>query len=124
MIFLTGVLLVRGIGLGAAMIPLGGAGFAGLEQGEIPHASILVRVTQQLGGSLGTAILLVILQHATAGAHSPESLITGFQQAFWWSVVFTAIAVPVCLALPGRPELPRAEPRSAPAERDQVPDHA
>jgi EmrB/QacA subfamily drug resistance transporter len=123
MIFLMGVLLVRGIGLGAAMIPLGGAGFAGLGQGEIPHASILIRVTQQLGGSLGTAILIVILQHAAAGAHTHEALASGFQQAFWWSVVFTAIAVPVCLLLPGRPEPRQAKPRGVPARRDQVPGH-
>jgi EmrB/QacA subfamily drug resistance transporter len=124
MIFLTGVLLVRGIGLGAAMIPLGGAGFAGLKQSEIPHASILIRVTQQLGGSLGTAVLIVVLQHAVAGARTPETLASGFQQAFWWSVVFTAIAIPVCLLLPGRPELPQAKTGGLPAAREHVPDHA
>ncbi|MFE6049989.1 MDR family MFS transporter [Kitasatospora sp. NPDC056446] len=103
-ILLTGVLLLRGMGLGAAMIPLGGAGFAGLGRDEIPHASILIRVTQQLGGSFGTAVLAVVLQHAAAGAHSGEATVGGFQEAFWWSVVLTAIAVPVCLLLPGRPE--------------------
>jgi EmrB/QacA subfamily drug resistance transporter len=103
-IFLMGVLLVRGAGLGAAMIPLGGAGFAGLGRDEIPHASILIRVTQQLGGSFGTALLIVILQHAATGAHTRDALARGFQQAFWWAVVFTAIAVPVCLLLPGKPE--------------------
>ena len=106
------------------MIPLGGAGFAGLGRDDIPHASILIRITQQLGGSFGTALLIVILQHATAGAHSRDALARGFQQAFWWAVVFTAIAVPVCLLLPGKPQPAQATPDGAPHARNQAPDRA
>jgi EmrB/QacA subfamily drug resistance transporter len=105
-ILLSGVLLVRGIGLGAAMIPLGGAGFAGLGREEIPHAGILIRVTQQLGGSFGTALLAVILQHAASGARTGAGLVGGFHEAFRWSVVLTAVAVPICLLLPGRLQQP------------------
>ena len=104
-VLLMGVLLVRGLGLGAAMVPLSGAGFVGMGHDEMPHASILIRLAQQLGGSFGTAILTVILQHAVAGGRTSEALAHGFRQAFWWSVVFTALAVPVCLLLPGKPRL-------------------
>lgn len=124
-ILLMGVLLLRGAGLGAAMIPLGGAGFAGLGRDEIPHASIVVRVAQQLGGSLGTAVLAVVLQHAAAGAHTGGAAVGGFQEAFWWSVVLTAVAVPVCLLLPGRPEpaRERSGTGAAPAP-DRVPERS
>ncbi|WP_405486107.1 MDR family MFS transporter [Nocardia sp. NBC_00511] len=101
-IFLMAVLLLRGIGLGAAMIPLSSAGFAGLSRDEIPHASILIRLTQQLGGSIGTAVLIVVLQNTAAGAHTADALNHGFQQAFWWATVLTALSVPLCLLLPGR----------------------
>ena len=124
-ILLMGVLLLRGIGLGAAMIPLSGAGFAGLGRDEIPHAGILIRVTQQLGGSFGTAILTVILQHAAAGAHTHGALVGGFQEAFWWAVVLTAVAVPICLLLPGRldPSQSQSDFESEPeSESDSEPD--
>ncbi|MEV6071130.1 MDR family MFS transporter [Nocardia sp. NPDC052001] len=103
-IFLMAVLLLRGIGLGAAMIPLSGAGFSGMSHDEIPHASIIIRVAQQLGGSFGTAILLVILQHAAAGAHTLDALNDGFHQAFWWAIVATALSIPLCFLLPSKRE--------------------
>ncbi len=112
-VFLMAVLLVRGTGLGAAMIPLGGAGFSGMNRDEIPHASILIRVTQQLGGSIGIAVLTVILQRALTGAHISAALAHGFRQSFWWAVIITALAVPVSLLLPGRPAS-RPEPDVSP----------
>ncbi|HEX3961767.1 MAG TPA: MDR family MFS transporter [Trebonia sp.] len=119
-VFLMAVLLVRGIGLGAAMIPLSGAGFSGMSRDEIPHASILIRVTQQLGGSLGTAVLTVVLQRALTGARTSAALAHGFQQSFWWAVIFTAIAILVSLLLPGKPKPAQPEPHSAPGQREQV----
>ncbi|WP_225824132.1 MDR family MFS transporter [Streptomyces naphthomycinicus] len=109
-ILLMAALFVRGVGLGAAMIAPMGAAYAGLEHGEIPDASIITRVAQQLGGSLGIAVLAVVLQHAAGDAHTPDALAGGFGAAFWWSVALTAAAVPLCLLLPGPPGR-RAGPR-------------
>ncbi|MEV0639995.1 MDR family MFS transporter [Streptomyces sp. NPDC050619] len=103
-VLLTAALLVRGIGLGAAMIALSGAAYVGLAHEEIPGASIITRVAQQIGGSVGIAVLAVILQHTAADARTPGALADGFDDAFWWSVALTAVAVPLCLLLPGRPE--------------------
>ncbi|WTW98466.1 multidrug efflux MFS transporter [Streptomycetaceae bacterium NBC_01309] len=100
---LLAALFVRGLGLGAAMIPLAGAAYSGLTSKQIPDASIVTRVAQQLGGSVGTAVLAVVLQRTAAGAHTPAALADGYDQAFWWAVAFTALAVPLCLLLPGRP---------------------
>ncbi|OHV44219.1 hypothetical protein BCD48_25975 [Pseudofrankia sp. BMG5.36] len=61
------------------------------------------------------AVLAVVLQHATAGAHTQAVLAGAFGDAFWWSVAFTAAAVPVCLLLPGRAPVP-ATPDPAEAE--------
>jgi EmrB/QacA subfamily drug resistance transporter len=97
---LMAALLVRGIGLGAVFIPLMAVGFVGLAKEEVPHASIVTRIAQQLGGAAGTAVLAVILQGAGATAGPEEA----FQQAFWWAVGFTAVSVVLSLLLPGRPK--------------------
>ncbi|MFE3502663.1 MDR family MFS transporter [Kitasatospora sp. NPDC059160] len=113
---LAAALFVRGLALGAAMIAPAGAAFAGLERAEIPDASIITRVAQQIGGSVGIALLTVVLQHGTGGIRTSTALAQGFDQAFWWSVALTAAAVPLCLLLPGRPETGRpAAEGAAPA---------
>jgi len=99
------VLLIRGFGMGAVMIPVMAVAYVGLAKDEIPHASILTRLTQQLGGAFGTALLAVILTSAISGAESLTALADGFTVAFWWATGLTAAAVFICLALP-RSSLP------------------
>jgi hypothetical protein len=103
--YLMAVLVVRGFGLAAVMIPLSAVAFEGLLHEEIPHAGIITRVAQQLGGSFGVAILAVILDNAlrNLGTHSGSSgsAATAFDQAFWWAVGFTGVAFVLSLMLPG-----------------------
>lgn len=103
-ILLMAALFIRGIALGAAMIAPMGAAYVGLEHKEIPDASIITRVAQQIGGAVGIAILIVILQQNIGDAHTPNALANGFDHAFWWSVALTAAAVPLCLLLPSLPQ--------------------
>jgi hypothetical protein len=49
-------------------------------------------------GSFGAAVLAVILQRGLAG----HDRAAAFDQAFWWSLGFTALAVLPALLLPGR----------------------
>jgi EmrB/QacA subfamily drug resistance transporter len=109
---LMAALFVRGIALGAAMIAPMGAAYVGLRHQEIPDAGVITRIAQQVGGSVGIAVLAVVLQHASLGARGPSALADAFDRAFWWSVVLTALAVPLCLLLPGRPD-PRPSPEEA-----------
>ncbi|MFD4959585.1 MDR family MFS transporter [Microbacterium sp. NPDC058389] len=99
-LWLTITLLVRGFGMGAVMIPVMSVGFVGLAHDEVPHASIITRLAQQIGGAFGTAILAVILEATTSGATGIADLATGFDIAFWWAVGFTVVAIGVCFALP------------------------
>jgi EmrB/QacA subfamily drug resistance transporter len=102
--FVMAALLVRGFGLGAVTIPLMTAAFIGLERSDIPHASIITRIAQQVGGSFGVALLAVILDGAIAQiATSHGMLAAAFDQAFWWSIGFTGVAVVLSLVLPGKP---------------------
>ncbi|GAA3630022.1 MDR family MFS transporter [Microlunatus ginsengisoli] len=96
---LLAALLVRGLGMGMVVIPLMAVAFVGLERPEVPHASILTRIAQQVGGSVGVALLAVIL--ATA-ATSKGSITSAFDIAFWCATGFTALAVLLAFALPSR----------------------
>lgn len=117
-VWLEAVLLVRGFGLSMVMIPLMSLSFVGLDRSEVPHASIVTRVAQQLGGSVGVAVLAVIL---TTTATSSGSLATGFQVAFWCAVGLTAAATVVALVLPGTAAMARSAAASRPADAASTP---
>src|SRR2546430_3415219 len=53
-------MVVRGFGLGAVTMPVTVAGYIGLDKQQIPHAAVLTRTAQQIGGSFGTAVLAVL----------------------------------------------------------------
>ena len=92
-------MVIRGFGLGCVTMPVMVAGYIGLDKQQIPHASVLTRTTQQIGGSFGTAVLAVILEDAIASHHG--TLASAFRIAFWWSAGFSAAAVLLSLWLPG-----------------------
>lgn len=96
-------LLARGFGLGAVIIPLITGAYIGLERHEIPDASIITRVAQQLGGSFGTAVLAVILTNAAIDVSSSAGVAAAFDEAFWWATGFTAVAVLLSSLLPQAP---------------------
>lgn len=100
---LMAALLVRGFGLGAVTIPLMAGAFLGLDRSEIPHASIITRICQQIGGSFGVALFAVILDSALAQSGGRPSA-AAFDQAFWWASAFTLAPILLSLTLPGRPK--------------------
>jgi MFS family permease len=102
---LAGSLVVRGAGLGAATVSIVAGAYHGLTPQQVPDASSITRIVQQLGGSFGTAVLAVILQRATL-AHASTGLAghaAAFGQAFWWSLGFTILAFVPALFLSNRP---------------------
>lgn len=105
-LLLAASLVVRGIGLGAAAVPLMAAVYqGGLRPADIPRATSAVNIFQRVGGSFGTAVLAVLLQRQIEGAAGVAAVATGFGHVFWWTIVFTALAlVPAWL-------LPKDKPR-------------
>jgi EmrB/QacA subfamily drug resistance transporter len=101
--WLGAVLLVRGLGLGAVLIPVMTVAFVDLDPGEMPHASMLTRISQQVGGSFGVAVGAVVLQSVLASGHSAAH---AFGQAFWWTIGFTVVAALASFFLPGRRPAP------------------
>ncbi|MER5458348.1 MDR family MFS transporter [Micromonospora sp. NPDC002389] len=108
------VLVVRGLGLGIASIPLTAAAYYGLTQEMVPRAASALVIVQRLGGSLGTTMLALILQRQTSHASgnvrppTPEALETAYVRTFWWTVVLTAVALLPAFFMPGRAEQNRA----------------
>jgi EmrB/QacA subfamily drug resistance transporter len=96
--WLVTTLVVRGLGVGALTIPVMAAAYLGLAKDEVPHASIITRTAQQIGGSFGTAVLAVVLEWAAA-AHTPS---VAFDIAFWCATAGTLLAAPLALRLPVR----------------------
>ncbi|MGD0453109.1 MAG: MDR family MFS transporter [Solirubrobacteraceae bacterium] len=101
------VLLVRGVGIGFAFVPAMSAAFASLRPDQLSDATPQLNVLQRIGGAIGTAVLAVVLQRASAGAHTATHLAHAFDKAYWGSVGIAALSVIPCLVLL-RAENPRA----------------
>jgi len=107
-VLLCGALVVRGAGLGAATIALMAGAFQGLSRSDVPHASSVTRIMQQVGGAFGAAVLVVILagQAAAHAASGQPDVAAAFGRTFWWCVGFTILAIVPALFMPGRPVAP------------------
>jgi EmrB/QacA subfamily drug resistance transporter len=99
--YLGAVLFVRGIGLGAVFIPVMAVAFVDLPRSDMPNASAITRIVQQVGGAFGTAIVAVVL----AGAISSGDPVHGFDVAFWWTIGMTVVAAGVAVLLPARAQV-------------------
>jgi EmrB/QacA subfamily drug resistance transporter len=93
---------VRGVGLGLALVPVTTASYLGLPREAIPSVTTGVRIFQQVGGALGTAVLAMILQHSLPATPSPGGLAHAFQIAFTWVLGLTVLSFVPALLLPGR----------------------
>ncbi|NWB97613.1 MFS transporter [Pseudomonas gingeri] len=75
-------LIILGIGCGAAFVPLTSAGIAGVEPQNAGAASGLVNVAHQVGGSLGTAVIVAIVGMAARLSPAPAGLDADAQARF------------------------------------------
>src|SRR5436190_3351435 len=114
---LAAFLVIRGIGLGGAMMPAMAAAYATLRSNEVPRATSALNAIQRVGGSIGTALLAVVLQHEIttqlggggagggiasvpgAATASAGSVATAFAHTFWWALGLSLLAVAPALTL-------------------------
>jgi sugar phosphate permease len=98
-------LILIGVGFGLIV----GPSFATATVGVPPHdsgvASAMVNTSQQIGGSIGTALLSTLAASAAADylidrGPAPELLrqaaVEGYATAFWWAAGIFAIGAVVC----------------------------
>jgi EmrB/QacA subfamily drug resistance transporter len=87
-------MLVRGIGIGLSIMPAMTAAFSVLSREQVNDASPQLTVLQRVGGSLGTAIIAVVLQgHIQHAAHTRAALASGFGHTYWWVMAVTLVAL-------------------------------
>ena len=110
-VWLSVAMFVRGIGIGFAFMPAMAAAFASLERSELADATPQLNVLQRVGGSIGTAVLAVVLQRGLTGAHTLAAQASAYGTAFWASAGLTALAIIPCIVLM------RAERQARRAER-------
>ena len=92
---ILGPMLLLGTGMGLVFVPLTAASLAGVAPADSGAASSMVNVMQQVGGSLGLAILVTVFgtayRHAGGGAH--HALVHGVSAAFSAAALFDVAAL-------------------------------
>lgn len=136
---LAGALVVRGFGLGSTMMPSVAAAYQTLSRAQVDEAAPTLNIMRQIGGSIGTALLAVVLTRyidsylpgaqgssgeglsgigaggasATARERFAAPLAHAFASTFWVAFGLTALTLVPALLLPRRPV--QAEPEAQPA---------
>jgi EmrB/QacA subfamily drug resistance transporter len=120
--WLLGIALwVRGLGLGMTMMPSMAAAYQTLSRAAVPRATSMISIIRTVGGSLGTAVLTVVLERrivaevpgatgelgALSGSGDigavADPLSSAFGQTFWVASALTALALIPAFFLPRRP---------------------
>src|SRR5207244_5870713 len=133
--YLAGALFLIGVGLGATITPSMAAAFHDLSHSEMAGATSAINVVQRLAGSLGTALLAVVLQRALSselpgfrgGIGQAAALVSrhpgsapkiahAFGTTFWVAFGLTAAALLPALLLPARREPQPRTVNASPAE--------
>jgi MFS family permease len=122
--FLAGALFVIGLGLGSTIMPAMAVAFAAVSRDGVAQATSAINVVQRLAGSIGTALLAVVLQRAIAArlpgvgggvsalaalpqgqrTHAAGALSAAFAQSFWVALGLVAAALVPALLLPRQRE--------------------
>ncbi len=139
------ILFLQGVGMGATMMPVFSGAMQTLRRRDISRASTTLNIQQQVGASIGTAVLSVLLASAITsklagfgaagggeggiGAMAglpPEAraqiagpMAEAFGQTFWWALGLVAIAFVVAVVL-----LPKEKPEPVHDPEDDAADAA
>lgn len=96
-------LFVRGVGFGVITPPNVAATYTSVQRSQVPAATSARTVLNRIGGSIGTAVLAVVLQSALADARpGQQGVRDAYAQTFWWALVFGALTLVPALLYPRR----------------------
>jgi EmrB/QacA subfamily drug resistance transporter len=101
---LATALFVRGAGLAPVTIAVMAGAFRDMSPGDVPDASSTTRIVQQLGGSFGTAVLILILTRTLVSHHAVTAAARdlAFNTAFWWAIALTVLTLLPALLIPAK----------------------
>ncbi|MFE5819481.1 MFS transporter [Streptomyces sp. NPDC056479] len=116
-------LIVAGLGLGLVMAPAMSLATAGVHAKDSGVASATVNAMQQVGGSIGTALLNTLATGAATDylvgrdprdpAVQAQAGLEAYSTAYWWSAVFFVVGLVVSVVLYRR-GAPATDPDAAP----------
>ena len=94
------VLAVRGLSIGLCFMPAMSAAFSAMRPDQISDATPQINALQRTGGAIGTAVLAVVLQRATAShPHTLAGHAHAFDISYWWGLGMAALSLIPCLML-------------------------
>src|SRR4051794_4142429 len=100
---ISAAMVVRGLGIGMSMMPSMTAAYAVLRPDQVNDATPQMNVLQRVGGSIGTAVLAVVLQSgiSSLAQPSPAGIAGAFADTYWWvlGISLVALAPTVLLAV-------------------------
>jgi EmrB/QacA subfamily drug resistance transporter len=118
-------LLVIGLGMGCIFAPSFGTATLGVKPTEAGIASAMVNTSQQVGGSVGTALLSTLFASAAASYASSHAhlanlndvaTVHGYTVAFYWAAgIFTVGLLVALLVFPSNLRIPAPAGAPAPA---------
>ena len=101
-------LIITGVGIGLSMAPAFGASTSGVDAEHAGVASASVNTFQQIGGSIGTAVLSAFAATATtnyldgrapSAANQALAAVEGYTTVFWWAAGIFVVGAFICGAL-------------------------
>jgi EmrB/QacA subfamily drug resistance transporter len=133
--FMGGSQFLVGLGMGASMMPAMSAAYQTLQRQQLARATTALNIIQRVGGSIGTALLSVVLTHQLAdrlpgdgGLGAAQSVppavrdrlapdvAAAFGHTFYWSAAIVALAVIPALLLPRHKPAAPATPEATAAD--------
>jgi EmrB/QacA subfamily drug resistance transporter len=141
---LGAVLFVFGLGMGSAMMPIMSGAMQTLRKAAVARASTALNIINQVGASIGTAVMAVILTNALvdrlprgggsgglgAAAALPDqireriapAMADAFGHTFWWALGLLVLAFATAFLLPWRKPEPVFDPEGEDADAaDEAP---
>ena len=118
-VLLSALLVLRGFGVGTSIMPAMSAAYAVLTPEEITNATPQLTVLQRVGGSVGTAILSVVLANSLDGARTPVEQANAFGTTYWWALVVSLVAgIPALVLVKVERKARMARAAATPEERE------
>jgi MFS family permease len=109
--------LLVSLGMGMTFVPMSSTSLVGVAPGDAGVASALVNTTQQIGSSLGTAVLNTVAASATAGylvAHGHTAAVAKLAAVHGYTTAFTVSAALLAAAALATATLIRARGEQTP----------
>jgi EmrB/QacA subfamily drug resistance transporter len=93
-VLIGAAMIFRGFGIGMSIMPAMTSAYSVLTPQQVTHATPQLTTLQRVGGSIGTAVLTVVLQsHLETAGTSQAAMANAYGTTFIWVMGITAVAL-------------------------------